>query len=106
MKFKQKLEQMRQKFSEGLQCLALKPRVLITNLIALLQGSTKSETTGRKLTKDCNHCGVELEKGVNWAVSSSKKGDYICKKCNSKKTIRNINRRKQKVRKNEMDKTK
>ena len=93
MKFKQKLEQMRQKFSEGLQSLALKPRVLITILIALLQGSTKSETTGRKLTKDCNHCGVELEKGVNWAVSSSKKGDYICKKCNSKKTIRNIKKR-------------
>ena len=97
MKFKQKLEKMRQKFSEGLQCLALKPRVLITNLIALLQGSTKSETTGRKLTKDCNHCGVELEKGVNWAVSSANKGDYICKKCNSKKTIRNINKRKRKA---------
>ena len=93
MKFKQKLKQMRQKFSEGLQCLVSKPRVLITNLIALLQGSTKSETTGRKLTKDCNHCGVELEKGVNWAVSSANKGDYICKKCNSKKTIRNIKKR-------------
>jgi len=97
MKFKQKLEKMRQKFSEGLQCLASKPRVFITNLIALLQGSIKSETTGRKLTKDCNHCGVELEKGVNWAVSSSKKGDYICKKCNSKKTIRNIKKRQRKA---------
>ncbi len=94
MKFKRKLEQMRQKFSEGLQCLASKPRVFITNLIALLQGGTKLETTGRKLTKDCNHCGVELEKGVNWAVSSANKGDYICKKCNSKKTIRNTNKRK------------
>jgi len=97
MKFKQKLEKMKQRFLADLRSLALKPRVLITNLIALLRGSIKSETTGRKLTKDCNHCGVELEKGVNWAVSSSKKGDYICKKCNSKKTIRNINKRKRKA---------
>ena len=89
MKFKQKLEQMRQKFSEGLQCLALKPRVLITNLIALLQGSTKSETTGRKLTKDCNHCGVKLEEGKNWGLGNVRKGNYICKSCDNAKSKRN-----------------
>ena len=93
MKFKQKLEKTKQMLLGVWQFLVLKPLAYITNLIVPSQESTKSETTGRKLTKECNHCGVELEKGVNWAVSSSKKGDYICKKCNSKKTIRNIKKR-------------
>ncbi len=66
MKFKQKLEQMKQMFLEGLQCLALKPQVLITNLIAPLQESTKSETTGQKRTrtaKQRDRLLAYLEKG-------------------------------------------
>ena len=51
MKFKQKLEQMKQMFLEGLQCLVSKPRVLITNLTARLRGNTKSETTGQRRTR-------------------------------------------------------
>ena len=51
MKFKQKLKKVKQMFSDAWQCLVLKPRAFIINLIVPSQVSTKSETTGQRRTR-------------------------------------------------------
>ena len=94
MKFKQKLKKVKQMFSDAWQCLVSKPRAFIINLIVPSQESTKSETTGRKRIRNCNHCGVVLVEGDNWAKSTVAKKNYICKKCNSANTQRNLKKRK------------
>jgi len=59
-----------------------------------LQESIKSVTTGRKLTRNCNHCGVKLKERDNWSMGNVRKQNYICKKCDNAK--RRKNRLKQK----------
>ena len=51
-------------------------------------------TTGRKLTRNCNHCGVKLKERDNWSMGNVRKQNYICKKCDNAK--RRKNRLKQK----------
>ena len=99
MKFKQKLEKMKQRFLADLRSLALKPQVLITNLIALLRESIKSVITGLKPTRKCNHCGVKLREGKNWTWGNVRKYVYICRRCDNAK--RKANKLKQKARENE-----
>jgi tRNA(Ile2) C34 agmatinyltransferase TiaS len=72
---------MKQRFLADLRCLASKPRVFITNLIALLRESIKLVTTGRKPTKRCISCGVKLKEGVNWWKSFVGKNHYKCMDC-------------------------
>jgi len=81
MKFKQKLKKVKQMFLDAWQCLVLKPRAFIINLIVPSQVSTKSETTGQKLTRHCIACGVELKEGVNWWKSFVGKKHYKCMDC-------------------------
>ena len=81
MKFKQKLEKTKQMLLGVWQFLVLKPLAYITNLIVPSQESTKSETTGQKLTRHCIACGVELKEGVNWWKSFVGKKHYKCMDC-------------------------
>jgi len=104
MKFKQKLEKMKQRFLADLRSLVSKPRVLITNLIALLRESIKSVITGLKPTRKCNHCGVKLREGKNWTWGNVRKYIYKCMDCYAIR--REENKLKQKVIKNENTKTK
>ena len=94
MKFKQKLEKTKQMLLGVWQFLVLKPLAYITNLIVPSQVSIKSETTGQKLTRNCNHCGVNLKESDNWSMGNVRKQNYICKKCDNAK--RRKNRLKQK----------
>ena len=89
MKFKQKLEKTKQMLLGVWQFLVLKPLAFITNLIVPSQESTKSETTGQKLTRNCNHCGVLLSEGDNWGFGNVRKRNYICKSCDNVKSKRN-----------------
>lgn len=50
--------------------------------------STSTETTGLTPTKKCNHCSTELDEDV-WAEGNVKKGNYICRTCDSIKGQKN-----------------
>ena len=89
MKSRQKLEQTKQLILVGWQYLVLKPLAFITNLIAPSQENIKSETTGQKPTRKCNHCGVKLKEEKNWGLGNVRKKNYICKSCDNAKSKRN-----------------
>ena len=56
--------------------------------------TTKSETLGLIRTdKQCNHCSIELTEDV-WSVGNVRKGNYICRTCDSIKGRKNRLKRK------------
>ena len=85
MKFKQKLDQIKQTITGGSQSSAWRQQDLFTTSTVRSQGSTRSETVGQTHTKYCNKCSVELALGKNWHSSYVKPCYYVCIKCKDKR---------------------
>ena len=94
MKSRQRLEQTNQMSLGDLPQAVCKPQDSISNSTAPLQETLKLEIVGQTRTnKHCNHCSVELTEDV-WAVGNVRKGNYICKTCDSIKGRKNRLKRK------------
>jgi len=49
-----------------------------------------------KPTRKCNRCEDELVAEENWTVGNVRKGNYICRKCDSAKRKANLHKAKEK----------
>lgn len=106
MKFKQKLEKTKQMLLGVWRFLVLKPLAFITNLIVPSQESTKSETTGQKLTDlPPNPMGDNLRKPERYKFENGEWWYYYPKDGTSIETGKHIKERASTLRR-KLDKTK